>query len=108
MVIAQVVGTLVSTIKHPAYHGRKLLVVQPRNLPGAPPGPILSPSIMPRPAWVIRCWSCVKAVVRAGDRHRRRANHLGRGGYSGQYRVVRLTTDSRFDKRERRYDQPLA
>ncbi len=39
MVIAQVVGTLVSTIKHPAYHGRKLLVVQPRNLPGAPPEP---------------------------------------------------------------------
>lgn len=37
MVIAKVVGTLVSTIKHPAYAGTKLLVVQPLNLPAAPP-----------------------------------------------------------------------
>ena len=37
MVIAKVVGTLVSTIKHPAYHSQKLLVVQPLNLPGDPP-----------------------------------------------------------------------
>jgi microcompartment protein CcmK/EutM len=37
MLIARVLGTLVSTIKHPAYHGKKLLVVQPLNLPGAPP-----------------------------------------------------------------------
>ncbi len=36
MVIAQVVGTIVSTIKHPAFHGRKLLVVQPLHLPGEP------------------------------------------------------------------------
>ncbi|OGO43822.1 MAG: hypothetical protein A2Z04_02200 [Chloroflexi bacterium RBG_16_57_9] len=35
MVIAKVIGTVVSTIKHPAYHGWKLLVVQPLNLPGA-------------------------------------------------------------------------
>lgn len=35
MVIAKVVGTVVSTVKHPAYHGWKLLVVQPRHLAGA-------------------------------------------------------------------------
>jgi microcompartment protein CcmK/EutM len=34
VVIAQVVGTVVSTIKHPAFQGRKLLVVQPMHLPG--------------------------------------------------------------------------
>jgi len=34
VVIAKVVGTLVSTIKHPAYHGYKLQMVQPLNLPG--------------------------------------------------------------------------
>lgn len=34
MVIAKVVGTVVSTIKHPAYHGYKLHLVQPMNLPG--------------------------------------------------------------------------
>lgn len=32
MVIAKVVGTIVSTIKHPAYHGYKLQLVQPLNL----------------------------------------------------------------------------
>ncbi len=34
MVIARVVGTVVSTIKHPAYDGYKLQVVQPLHLPG--------------------------------------------------------------------------
>jgi microcompartment protein CcmK/EutM len=34
MVIAKVVGTVVSTIKHPAFHGWKLLVVQPMHLNG--------------------------------------------------------------------------
>ena len=32
MVIAKVIGTIVSTIKHPAYHGYKLQVVQPLHL----------------------------------------------------------------------------
>ncbi len=32
MVIAKVVGTVVSTIKHPAYHSYKLQVVQPLHL----------------------------------------------------------------------------
>lgn len=36
MVIAKVVGTVVSTIKHPAFHQWKLLVVQPMHLPGEP------------------------------------------------------------------------
>ncbi len=34
MLIARVVGTLVSTIKHPAFHGHKLLLVQPMHLRG--------------------------------------------------------------------------
>jgi ethanolamine utilization protein EutN len=34
MIIGKVVGTVVSTIKHPAFHGWKLLVVQPLNLEG--------------------------------------------------------------------------
>ncbi len=34
MIIAQVVGTIVSTIKHPAFQGRKLLLVQPLHLAG--------------------------------------------------------------------------
>lgn len=34
MVIAKVVGTVVSTIKHPAFYGWKLLVVQPMHLAG--------------------------------------------------------------------------
>jgi len=33
VVIAKVVGTVVSTIKHPAYYGYKLQVVQPLHLP---------------------------------------------------------------------------
>lgn len=37
MVIAKVVGTVVSTIKHPAYHSYKLQVVQPLHLPGESP-----------------------------------------------------------------------
>ena len=37
MVIAKVIGTIVSTIKHPAYHGYKLQVVQPLHLTGQPP-----------------------------------------------------------------------
>lgn len=37
MVIAKVVGTVVSTIKHPAYHGYKLQLVQPLNLPHESP-----------------------------------------------------------------------
>ena len=32
MVIGKVIGTIVSTIKHPAYHGYKLQVVQPLHL----------------------------------------------------------------------------
>ncbi|NJN96705.1 MAG: EutN/CcmL family microcompartment protein [Anaerolineales bacterium] len=37
MVIAKVVGTVVSTVKHPAYHGYKLQLVQPLNLPHEAP-----------------------------------------------------------------------
>ena len=37
MIIAKVIGTLVSTIKHPAYTGYKLLIVQPLHLPGDKP-----------------------------------------------------------------------
>ena len=37
MVIAKVVGTVVSTIKHPAYQGYKLQVVQPLHLAGQSP-----------------------------------------------------------------------
>ena len=33
MIIAKVVGMVVSTIKHPAYQGYKLQVVQPLHLP---------------------------------------------------------------------------
>ncbi len=32
MVIAKVIGTVVSTIKHPAYHGYKLQLIQPMHL----------------------------------------------------------------------------
>lgn len=31
MEIGKVIGTIVSTIKHPAYHSKKLLVVQPMH-----------------------------------------------------------------------------
>ena len=34
MLIAKVIGTIVSTIKHPAYHARKIMIVQPLHLPG--------------------------------------------------------------------------
>ncbi len=34
MVIAKVTGTIISTIKHPAFSGWKLLLVQPMNLAG--------------------------------------------------------------------------
>ncbi len=34
MVIGKVVGTVVAPIKHPAFVGRKLLLVQPLHLPG--------------------------------------------------------------------------
>lgn len=37
MIIAKVVGTVVSTIKHPAYHGYKLQIVQPLHLSGQLP-----------------------------------------------------------------------
>jgi microcompartment protein CcmK/EutM len=32
LLIAKVIGTVVSTIKHPAYYGQKLQVVQPLHL----------------------------------------------------------------------------
>jgi microcompartment protein CcmK/EutM len=37
LIIAKVVGTVVSTIKHPAYKGYKLQVVQPLHLAGQKP-----------------------------------------------------------------------
>lgn len=37
MVIAKVIGTVVSTIKHPAYQAWKILLVQPMHLPGEKP-----------------------------------------------------------------------
>ncbi len=37
MIIAKVIGTVVSTIKHPAYHARKILLVQPLHLSGEKP-----------------------------------------------------------------------
>jgi microcompartment protein CcmK/EutM len=36
MVLAKVVGTVVTTLSHPHYKGRRLLVVQPLALPGQP------------------------------------------------------------------------
>jgi microcompartment protein CcmK/EutM len=36
MVIGKVVGTVVTTISHPDYKGRRLLVIQPLGLPGQP------------------------------------------------------------------------
>jgi microcompartment protein CcmK/EutM len=36
MVIGKVVGTVVTTISHPHYKNRRLLVVQPLGLPGQP------------------------------------------------------------------------
>lgn len=36
MTLAKVIGTVVSTIKHPEYHGYKLFVVQPIDIDGEP------------------------------------------------------------------------
>ncbi len=36
MLIAKVVGTVVSTIKHPSFDAKKILLVQPLHLPGEP------------------------------------------------------------------------
>ena len=38
MFIARIIGQTISTIKHPAYHGTKLLVVQPLRPDGRPDG----------------------------------------------------------------------
>ena len=38
MLLAKVTGTVVSTIKHPSHHGRKLLMVQPIGLDGGAVG----------------------------------------------------------------------
>lgn len=38
MILGKVVGTSVSTIKHPVYEGKKVLVVQPVTPQGAPIG----------------------------------------------------------------------
>jgi len=37
MILAKVIGTVVTTISHPDYKNRKLLVVQPLALPGKEP-----------------------------------------------------------------------
>ena len=37
MILAKVVGTVVSTIKHPAFAGRKLLLVRPLHLKNEKP-----------------------------------------------------------------------
>ena len=37
MTLGKVVGTIVTTISHPDYKNRRLLVVQPLILPGDPP-----------------------------------------------------------------------
>jgi ethanolamine utilization protein EutN len=37
MILAQVIGTVVTTISHPHFKGRRLLVVQPLALPGEKP-----------------------------------------------------------------------
>ena len=39
MRLCKVIGSTVSTIKHPCYHGKKLLVVQPLDLDLQPQGP---------------------------------------------------------------------
>jgi len=37
MILGKVTGTIVTTISHPHYKNRRLLVVQPLSLPGDPP-----------------------------------------------------------------------
>jgi microcompartment protein CcmK/EutM len=37
MTLGKVIGTIVTTISHPDYKKRRLLVVQPLTLPGDPP-----------------------------------------------------------------------
>jgi len=37
MILAKVIGTVVTTISHPHFKHRRLLVVQPLNLEGDPP-----------------------------------------------------------------------
>jgi len=37
MIIGKVTGTVVTTVSHPHYKGRRLLVVQPLTLPGEEP-----------------------------------------------------------------------
>ena len=41
MLIAEVVGTIVMTVKHPAFDGEKLLAVQPLDDKGAPQGAVI-------------------------------------------------------------------
>ena len=38
MILARVVGNVVATVKHPAYHAHKLLIVQPEDPFGRPEG----------------------------------------------------------------------
>lgn len=38
MILGKVLGTVVTTISHPDYKNRRMLVVQPLGLPGEPPG----------------------------------------------------------------------
>jgi len=39
VILAKVIGTLVTTISHPHYKNRRLLIVQPLGLPGEAPEP---------------------------------------------------------------------
>jgi len=39
MILAKIVGTVVTTISHPHYKNRRLLVAQPLMNTGSPPGP---------------------------------------------------------------------
>ena len=41
MLLARVIGTVVSTQKHPKFEGAKLLLVQPLTVDDAPRGPVL-------------------------------------------------------------------
>ena len=40
MKLARVIGSVVATQKHPAYRGRKTILVQPVDLDGADQGPV--------------------------------------------------------------------